>query len=392
MAHGANTVDGFRVFAGDCINSPSGNLAQLALPLVGQLVSGGLKALGGTLKAYGDDATQRYGATVNLAGLDGAARCLHIVYGPVYTNGQTQPFKEADVERNLPLPWHEAAQARHRILNNPSSGIDKTRQLVLQEAVAALSSSGALLAGPPRFFAEVRIITSETKDAMRFRLRSLYYAEPLNSSWFRRNSAKSFVVTVGPYDHAKSLKDNLADGYSITFDSLQVGTATFFEDYFNPDGPAAWESPAYKPAKVDLTGQMTLAVGVLETTAGSKILSVIGNALSDSADATATLVKDKYDKTKEAAAQKQLVKDEADARTTAASSTVAAISAWSTAQKDYDDCKTKTDPKERLQAAVKFAGSRVSAIAAIANAEPLSSGVILDRSFLETPTDCELKP
>lgn len=394
MANAASTIDGFHAFTGDCMNSPSGSASPLALPSIGQLVSGGLKALGGTLKAYGDDETLTVGGTVNLAGISGPVRCLHIVYGPVYTNARTQPFNESVVKDNLPLPWLEAAKGRNAILGGPSTEIEgeNSRQYLLKDAVAALKSSGALLAGPPLFFAELRIVPSEAGDSVRFRLRSLYYQKPLKDAWFRRSSVKSLVVTVGPYDHTKALKDNLANGYPIAFDSLHGGTAVFFDDYFSPNGPAAWESPIYKLAAGDASGRITLAVGVLETTAGNKVLGLIGDALNVSADATAALVKDKVDKAKEAATQKQLAKDETEARTTAATNTVAAINAWSVAQKDYADCSAKTDPKEKLQAAVKFAGSRVSAIAAIANAEPLSAGVILDRSFLETPVGCELKP
>lgn len=387
----SNTLDGFHVFAGDCMNPHvAGVMSPLLLPFVGNLLSGSMKAIGDNIKIYGDDRDAKYASTVNFEEWGTDQKCLHLVHGLVYTNTVAYEEDTTPLFNRLPLPWPLAVKAAMKAQGLEQNAASRN---VENKARQALIGSRALLAATPRFFAEIGVVRSMDKSSYTFRLRALYYGEPLGEGWFQRNSAKALVVTVAPYDTSKKIVDNLGGAYSISLANAPVGTSLLFDEYFRQSDAvsrSAWETPWYKVSASSATGPLTLVGGLTVTTEGSKALGVLGSALSSSAVETSKLIVDKkLDEAKIAAAEKTIKDSEDTLRDNFAAATSTAVTDWAEAKTAYDKCAIATDPADKLTKWASFVKAQVKALASIAKAQPLSN-IIKDISFLENPAACPM--
>lgn len=397
----ASVTTGFRVFYGDCINSQPPNFHPALVPLLSNIVSGGLKAVGGVLKRYGEDTDARFATTLNFESGENVQGCLHVVHGPVFTDPTEFRASEHALQSVLPLPWREIARA-NLAPGATESEIQARVPSVVAAAKDVLVTSGAMLAAQPKFFAEMRIVRSPDSSNVAFRLRSFYYGEPLGNGWFTRRSAKAVVLTVSGFDASKSLIDSLKAGYSVAQSDVQVGKAWVTSDLLNPNGSGegrnAWDSPWFT-LPPDKKKPFTMVTGLLETTAGSKLLSVLGSALEGSADDTTKAIFEALDPKKQAEADATVKAAELKAKADAAIAVVKAVTEVGKAKDAHEACTTALTPAPATLAAVTkpqrdafyaYVSARITAIATIAAAEPLFSTMDVPIGFIEEPGLCVL--
>jgi len=392
----AGTSSGFRVFKGDCLNTQASNLNPLLVPLLTNVVSGGLKVIGTGLKKYGEDSDARFASTLNFDKGEDLNGCLHVVYGSVFTDSADFLDSAVKLEDILPLPWLAVARA------NGSQGEPAQKAIarlpnVIASAKHSLVTSGAMLAEKPSFFAELKAVRSPDGSKVAFRLRAFYYGERLAKGWLPRSSSKAVVLTVAGFDASKALLDNLKSGFSVVQSDVPVGQAWVNADLLYPNGAGegrnAWDSPWFTlPA--DKTTPFTVVAGLLETTAGSKLLGVLGAALEGSADTTAKNLVDSLDSSKRAVAEDAARVADNTARANAASAVVKAIADVGLAKDAHDACistmalKPAASAKVQRDAILAFASARVTAAASISAAEPLFSQMGIPVTFIDQPGDC----
>lgn len=382
------------MFHGECLNTDADKISPLLLPLLTNVISGGLKAVGAGLKAYGEDSDAKFASTLNFNNGQDVSGCLHFVYGKVFTDSADFLDPSVKLESILPLPWLAVARANAGTGESSKDWIAGLPQ-VLYDAKTKLASSGAMLAEKPRFFAEMKIIRSPDGSKVAFRLRAFYYGERLDKRWWPSSKAKALVLTVSGFDAAKSIIENLKNGYSVIQSDVPLGQAWVTSDLLAPNGEGegrnAWDSPWYT-LPPDKSTPTTLVAGLLETTAGNKLLSVLGTALEGSADTTSKLYVDSLDPAKQATAEEAARTAENTARTNAAAAVVSAISDVNAAQAAYDACiaTPDSDYSAKRSAAVAFASARVTAAASVASAEPLFSQMGVPVAFLNDPRDCKV--
>ncbi|MDD1150265.1 hypothetical protein M5G25_18430 [Pseudomonas sp. TNT2022 ID357] len=393
----AGTTSGFRVFHGECLNTDADNVNPLLLPLLTNVISGGLKAVGTGLKTYGEDSDAKFASTLNFNKGEDVRGCLHVVYGKVFTDSADFLDSSVKLDSILPLPWLAVARANGESGESTNDWVAGLPQ-VLADAKAKLASSGAMLAEKPRFFAEMKIIRSPDGSKVAFRLRAFYYGERLDKGWSLRSSSKAIVLTVSGFDASKALVENLKNGYSVLQSDVPLGQAWVSSDLLSPNGEGggrnAWDSPWYA-LPPDKNTPTTLVAGLLETTAGSKFLGVLGAALEGAADTTAQNYVDSLDPAKRATAEEAARTAENTARTNAAAAVVTAISDVNAAQATYDACintmeSEASDNSAKRAAVVAFASARVTAAASVASAEPLFSQMGVPVSFLNNPGKCKV--
>lgn len=386
------------MFRGDCMNSAPPNMSPLLIPLFSNVVSGGLKAVGGALKKYGEDTDAKFATTVNFDNDQALNGCLHVVHGSVYTNKAEFAKSNQQLEKLLPLPWESIANANVKTNATPKDVKDQiTRSVAAAKQV--LASSGAMLAEKPRFFAELRLIKSKDNSSVAFRLRSLYYGAPINDGWFTRSSAKALVVSISAFDATKPLMDNLKSGYSVALSDVPIGSAWVTGDLLYPNiaNVTTWDSPWFA-GPTDGKKPLTIVTGILETSAGSKLLNVIGTAVEGSADNTAKALADSLDSNKratDAITEKGAIDK---ARSDAAAATVKAITDLTKAKDAYDACvvaltmppvgSTTSISKVQQDTLFAFASAKVTAAASISAAEPLFSELKLPTDFINGPGAC----
>ncbi len=395
----ARTTTGFRVFQGDCLNTSAPNLSPLLVPLFTNVVSGGLKAVGGALKRYGDDTDERFASTLNFNSGEDLKGCLHVVHGEVFTD--SADFQQANfkLEHVLPLPWEAIARANAGE-GATSMAVRAKVPAVLASAKEVLASSGAMLAAKPKFFAELRAVRSADSSSVAFRLRSFYYAERLSDSWLSRSTAKAIVLTVSGFDVTKSLLDNLKSGYSVSQSDVPVGKAWVTSDLLHPKGSGtgrdAWDSPWFS-LPTDKQKPFTVVAGLLETTAGSKLLGVLGTALESSAESTAKGLADVLDSSKQDAADAAVKTADLKAKSDAAAAVVKALADVGKAKDAQDACVAALTPapatadavtKAQRDALLAFVSAKITAAASIAGAEPLFSEMQVPVTFLDNPGAC----
>ena len=395
----ASTTTGYRVFYGDCLNTAAPNLSPLLVPLFTNVVSGGLKAVGGVLKKYGEDTDARFASTLNFNSGDELNGCLHVVHGNVFTDQADFRGSSFDLQEVLPLPWDAIARA-NVAPGATSETINARKTAVLASAKNVLASSGAMLAEKPKFFAELRAVRSSDGSSVAFRLRSFYYGERLGDGWLSRPSTKAVVLTVSGFDVSKSLLDNLKSGYSVAQSDVPVGKAWVTSDLLYPNGHGegrdAWDSPWFTlPA--DKKKPFTVVTGLLETTAGSKLFGVLGTALDVSAEGTAKALADALDSSKQAVADTAAKAADAKAKADAAAAVVKAIGDVGKAMDAHESCVTTMAPAPATAGAVTkaqrdlvlaFVSAKITAVASIAAAEPLFSAMNVPVTFLDQPGAC----
>lgn len=395
----ASTTTGFRVFYGDCLNTGAPNMSPWLVPLFTNIVSGGLKAVGGALKKYGEDTDARFASTLNFNTGEDLKGCLHVVHGAVFTDRadfQNPAFRLQDV---LPLPWHAIARA-NATTGATSQDIDAKLPAVLASAKDVLTSSGAMLAEKPKFFAELRAVRSSDSSSVAFRLRAFYYGEQLGDGLRWWPSAKAIVLTVSGFDVSKSLIENLKAGYSVTQTDVRLGSVWVTSDLLSPNGNGegrdAWDSPWFT-LPTDKKRPFTVVAGLLETTPGSKMLGVLGTALEGTADVTAKALADAMDPSKQAAADAAAKAADIKAKTEAATAVVNAVTAVGKAKDAHDKCVTVMTPapatadavtKAQRDALLEFVSAKITATASIAAAEPLFSAMQVPVTFLDQAGAC----
>jgi len=388
------TASGFRVFRGECLNPAAVNLNPILLPLLTNVLSGGLRAVGTGLKSYGEDSDAKFATTVNFDSGEDVAGCLHVVYGKVFTDPKDFKDPSVKLENILPLPW--LAVARSNVKSGASAQVVAAKlPIVLADAKKTLAASGAMLAEKPRFFAELKVIRSPDGSKVAFRLRAFYYGERLDKGWWPRSSSKAVVLTISGFDVSKSLVENIKNGYSVIQSDVPIGQAWVNSDLLSPGGADggrnAWDTPWYSlpPDKKSAT---TIVAGLLETTAGSKLLGVLGTALEGSAETTAKNYADSLDPAKRATAEAAAKTAEDTARSAAAAAVVTAIADVNKAQTAHDACiatmKSGATSGAKRDAVLTFASARVTAAASVASAEPLFSQMGVPVAFLENPGEC----
>lgn len=393
------TTTGFRVFYGDCINAGAPNMSPLLVPLFTNIVSGGFKAIGGALKKYGNDTDARFASTLNFDNGDDLKGCLHVVHGAVFTDMadfQDPAFKLEDV---LPLPWRAIARANEGQGATPEA-VEAKLPATVANAKDALTSSGAMLAQKPKFFAELRAVRSSDSSGVAFRLRSFYYGERLSDGWLSRPTTKAVVLTVSGFDVSKSLIDNLKAGYSVAQSDVPVGKAWVTSDLLYPNGTGngreAWNTPWFT-LPTDKKKPFTLVTGLLETTAGSELLGVLGTALDSSADSMAKDLADSLDPSKQVAADAAAKAADLKSKSDAAVAVVKAIGDVGKAKDAHDSCVTAMSPapatvdavtKTQRDALLAFVSAKITAVASIAAAEPLFSEMGVPVTFLEKAGAC----
>ncbi|HDS0956931.1 hypothetical protein V1687_28875 (plasmid) [Pseudomonas putida] len=388
------TASGFRVFHGECLNTDADKISPLLLPLLTNVISGGITAIGTGLKAYGEDSDAKFASSLNFDKGEDVSGCLHVVYGKVFTDSADFQDPSVKLENLLPLPWLAIARANGGDGESSKDWVAALPQ-VLDDAKTKLASSGAMLAEKPRFFAEMKVIRSPDGAKVAFRLRAFYYGERLGKSWWPSSKAKAIVLTVSGFDASKSVIENLKNGYSVLQSDVPLGQAWVSSDLLAPngkgDGRDAWDSPWYT-LPPDKSTPTTLVAGLLETTAGSKLLSVLGTALEGSAETTAKQYVESIDPAKRATAEEAARTAENTARTNAAAAVVSAISDVNAAQAAYDTCIATPDSNfnAKRAAVVAFASARVTAAASVASAEPLFSQMGVPVAFLNDPKDCKV--
>jgi len=389
-----NTTEGFNVFHGRCINSDATMISPALIPLMTNIVAGGIKLAGTTLKKYGEDIDAKFATTVNFDGDESLSECLHVVYGKVYTDKTDFIDTSQSLGQILPLPWNSIARASLED-NATSKQISDQTQATLSAAKNALASSGAMIADKPSLFAELRILRSTDKSNISLRLRAFYYGAPLADSWFTRNNPKAIIISISPFDPSKALLDNLKNGYSIPFYKVPIGSAWVSRDLLYPaiTAPQSWETPYYPISSLGKK-PLTLVVGLLETTAGSQLLTVLGTALEGTADITAEAIVDEFDKQKRTANEANEKAEIDKARTDSATATAKAITNLGKANDTYDSCVTLLASsngaltKPQRDAVLAFASARVIAAASIAAAEPTISALKLNTSIIADPGMC----
>lgn len=394
----ASTTNGYRVFYGDCLNTAAPNLSPLLVPLFTNVVSGGLQTVGGVLKKYGEDTDAKFASTLNFNSGDELNGCLHVVHGTVFTDQADFRDPSFGLQDILPLPWYAIARA------NASSGatsevINARKTAVLASAKNVLASSGAMLAEKPKFFAELRAVRSSDGSSVAFRLRSFYYGERLGDGLLSRPSAKAVVLTVSGFDVSKSLVDNLKSGYSVAQSDVPVGKAWVTSDLLYPNGRGegrdAWDSPWFTlPADKK---PFTVVAGLLETTAGSKLLGVLGTALEGPAEGTAKALADALDSSQQAEANTAAKAAAVKAKADAAAAVVKAIGDVGKAKDAHETCVTAMEPAPATAGAVTkvqrdlvlaFVSAKITAVASIAAAEPLFSAMNVPVTFLDQSGAC----
>lgn len=389
-----NTIEGFGVFHGRCLNSDTTKMSGELIPLLTNVVAGGIKMTGTSLKKYGEDKDAKFATTLNFDGDESLNDCIHIVHGKVYTDKVDFIASPQPLDELLPLPWDAIAKASLED-NASSKQISDQTQATMTVAKTTLASSGAMIAEKPRLFAELRILRSKDRSSISLRLRAFFYGSPLTERLFSRKRSKAIIISFAPFDPAKPLIDSIKTGYSIPFYSVPVGSAWVSGDLLYPTISAsqAWETPYYPTSSLGKR-PITLVLGVLETTAGSQILTVLGTALEGTADATAKGIIDNLDTNKVSAEE---IKDKLErdkARTESATATVKAIADLGKANDAYDSCvailASSNGPINKAQrdAILEFTSARVIAAASIAAAEPTILALNLDTKVINEPLMC----
>ncbi|POA77431.1 hypothetical protein [Pseudomonas sp. DP16D-R1] len=363
------------------------------------VISGGLKALGAGLKKYGEDSDAKFASTLNFNSGEDVRGCLHVVYGSVFTDSADFLDPSVKLENILPLPWLAVARANGTTGESADATVGRLPQVLLA-AKTTLANSGAMLAEKPSFFAELKIIRSPDASKVAFRLRAFYYGERLDKGWWPRSKSKAVVLTVSGFDVSKSLVENLKNGYSVLQSDVPVGQTWVSSDLLSPNGEDggrnAWDSPWYT-LPPDKTTPTTLVTGLLETTAGSKLLGVLGTALEGTADTTAKSYVDSLDPAQRATAEETARTAENTAKTNAAVAVVKAIADVKAAQNAHDACITTMDApgassNDKRDAVLAFASARVTAAASVSAAEPLFSQMGVPAEFLNDPGRCKVLP
>ncbi len=394
-----NTTEGFYVFHGRCLNSETPKFAPALIPLLTNLVSSGIKLAGTTLKTYGADSDAKFAATVNFDGDGALNECLHIVSGKVYTNKIDFQNSTQQLNQVLPLPWESIARA-NLADNATSKEVADQTQSSMDAAKSALASSGAMVAEKPNLFAELRILRSKDESSISFRLRAFYYGAPLTDSWFKRSNAKAIIISLSSFDPSKPLIDNLKNGYSIPLYKVPVKSTWVTGDLLYPTISASqtWDTP-YFPITSLGKKPLTVVVGLLETTAGSKLLTTLGTALESTSDTTATGIVDKFDTQKLATNKAKEKSDDDKARTASATAATQAITDLGKANDAYDTCvtllsvpsPTGTLTKVQRDAVLAYASARVVAAASFAAAEPTISALKLNTNKIADPGMCVMQ-
>lgn len=392
-----NVLDGFHAFAGNCMARARGQVSAGLLPLIENLVSGGLKAGGTVLTNAGKESTVTHAASINIHGTALSLDCIQLVHGPVYVSEHAYSMDKTPFEDKLPLPWRTLASDKANTKPANEAHVDPAE--VIKRARGSLAANKLWLAGRPRFFAELSVVPAQDGTAVSFRMRALYYGSPIQSNWFGRNAAKRVVITLGPLAAEKSIEDNIKNGYSVDLQRLPIGSAVLFDDMYRADledrATTAWDAPWYRLVPVDSTQPSMLFASVQETRAGSTFLTFLGEALTASATATGTAVKDSLDPVK-AAKEKE---EEQTARVAAAERVQKAVDSVKEARAAHRACTdalaaaSDSNPFDE-DLYLTFLAKKAMAEAAIVNAKPLVTVEVLGAQFLESsaakPNKCWL--
>jgi len=380
-----NVLDGFFMFAGPCMGRSGQNLSPILVPFATKLLSGGLSAAGTAISNAGAARDTVWLAPANFRGWEDDKQCLHLVSGRVYTSPGAFLNDKVPLQSRLPLPWQAAAL---ELAGNNQQKADAELKGLLERASEALAASGAMLADVPNFFAEVAIVrpSGSSPGQATFRLRSVYYGKAIESSFLRSDNSYNISFTVIPMPSDGKLPTAIPPDKAINAGHLKNGTSAFFPDFFIADEPTPlgqpYESP-YQSIETGGDGKGFVLIGVLsEHRPQNQVLTVLGTAMSESAQATAEAAAKQFDPAQVAAAKKAAFEAQNKQLDDMQTSATGAVDAWAKAKADYDACAA--NPSAATFAA--YTKSKIALTIALQKAAPLLPTLglnTLDLSFLE---------
>lgn len=362
-----NSIDGFHVYVGDCLNKrePAGNAAAALIPLMQALVAAGIKAGGAALTKVGEDKTAGLVAAANVTDWPVTHLCVHLVDGPVYVTQNAFIQDSTLMTELLPLPWNM---------------VTKRRDDLEADVRTVLNTNGIWLASRPRFYAELGVIVRN--NAYLYRLRALYYGQGIGAKRGTWGKPQSLRLVVAPFNGEQSMLATLTSSQGIEIEGLSPGSSLIFQDFIGETEALhlPWET-SWIPIPQKPTGSSTLVVGVIEAIPGQKWARVVGGALTGSADATAQAVADRYlDQEKIDAAEQKKQAAVATARGAAALAINNAVEDWADARRAYIAC-VDASLEAKGEKWVEFVKTRAKAALSIANAPGARTAIGKDNLF-----------